>query len=226
MPSNLAPHQIYSSQLEQLKYGYALWCPEPETGHNFQYAEVRPGDVGYFQEGGFCRLFNVSLPEDDQENSLGVPDGFEPLHLPKGGVLTRDPFLPAQALRSSSVYDVERSAKAGGDLQVVSAGVGVGYSCSKKRGALLNLSQPLKSERILAGIHIKNYVRQHYQSWYDFASALGRDIETGVIVLVTGCMKTYEWTSAVFNNTSKDTGNPLLLPPVMELNKGLKLQVV
>lgn len=55
-----APDDIYSSSLETLHLGRALWYPEPHvTG------EPQIGDVGYIREGAFVRLFNLdtSVPE-------------------------------------------------------------------------------------------------------------------------------------------------------------------
>ncbi|EKM58873.1 uncharacterized protein PHACADRAFT_248974 [Phanerochaete carnosa HHB-10118-sp] len=55
-----APDGIYSSSLETLCLGHALWYPEPHvTG------EVQIGDVGFIRDGAFVRLFNLdtSAPE-------------------------------------------------------------------------------------------------------------------------------------------------------------------
>ena len=48
--------EVYRSQLARYAYlGHALWRPSPEHTNG----EVRIGDVGYFHEGAFKRLFNV-----------------------------------------------------------------------------------------------------------------------------------------------------------------------
>lgn len=44
---------------------------------------IRVGDVGFLCDDVFCRLFNAALPADDPAQlALGVPKGFEPLHVP------------------------------------------------------------------------------------------------------------------------------------------------
>lgn len=51
---------ICSSSLQALQLGHALWYPEPHaTG------ELQIGNVGFFREGAFIRLFNLdtSAPE-------------------------------------------------------------------------------------------------------------------------------------------------------------------
>ncbi|EKM58888.1 uncharacterized protein PHACADRAFT_249001 [Phanerochaete carnosa HHB-10118-sp] len=55
-----APYEIYSSSLDTLYLGHALWYPEPHvTG------EPQIGDVGFARRGAFVRLFNLdtSAPE-------------------------------------------------------------------------------------------------------------------------------------------------------------------
>ncbi|KAJ6570047.1 hypothetical protein DFH09DRAFT_1153912, partial [Mycena vulgaris] len=93
-----AAHQVYSSQLRELRHGYALWCPEPCL-----YTEVKVSDVGYLREGAFHRLFNVTLPADHPDQTLGVPVLFQPLTLPIGWFCRNDKFFDPGNLRSSSV---------------------------------------------------------------------------------------------------------------------------
>lgn len=52
MPAD-PPFNVYRNQLSYLPHGLALWNPE---------TRVTIGDVGYFFEGTFIRLFNVLLP--------------------------------------------------------------------------------------------------------------------------------------------------------------------
>jgi len=71
------PWNVYREQLSSLHYGYALWQPEPVEG---VYDKVSIGDVGYMHEGFFYRMFNVTLPWDDDLNKkLGQPDYYEQL---------------------------------------------------------------------------------------------------------------------------------------------------
>jgi hypothetical protein len=71
------PFNIYREQLWPLYHGFALWNPNPVEG---VYNQVSIGDVGYISEGGFIRMFNVTLPWDDESNkALGGPGFYDPL---------------------------------------------------------------------------------------------------------------------------------------------------
>jgi hypothetical protein len=76
MPVN-PPFTIYRDQLTSLFHGLALWKPNPPKAI---YDKVSIGDVGYVQEGGFIRMFNVVLPWDHESNKiLGEPMQYESL---------------------------------------------------------------------------------------------------------------------------------------------------
>ncbi len=65
------PFNIYREQLWPLYHGSALWKPNPVESI---YNQVSIGDVGYIYEGSFIRMFNVTLPWDDESNrTLGEP---------------------------------------------------------------------------------------------------------------------------------------------------------
>ena len=70
------PFHTYREQLWSLYQGLALWKPNPGGLYN----RVSIGDVGYVSEGAFIRMFNVSLPWDDESNrTFGIPDCYDPL---------------------------------------------------------------------------------------------------------------------------------------------------
>jgi hypothetical protein len=70
------PFHIYQEQLSSIYHGLALWKPNPEG----LYDRVSIGDVGYVNEGAFIRMFNVTLPCDDESNkALGDPFNYDPL---------------------------------------------------------------------------------------------------------------------------------------------------
>jgi hypothetical protein len=70
------PFHIYQEQLSSTYHGLALWKPNPEG----LYDQVTIGDVGYVSEGAFIRLFNVTLPWDDESNkTFGDPPHYDPL---------------------------------------------------------------------------------------------------------------------------------------------------
>ena len=74
------PSKIYREQLTSLYHGLALWKPNPVDNI---YDQVSIGDVGYISsEGIFVRMFNVTLPWDDQSNRrLAEPEPYDPLTL-------------------------------------------------------------------------------------------------------------------------------------------------
>ena len=80
------PFNIYQEQLISLYQGLPLWKPNPVRGI---YDRVSIGDVGYVSEGGFIRMFNVTLsPGDGQNRRLGSQAGPAPCYEP----LTLDDF--------------------------------------------------------------------------------------------------------------------------------------
>ncbi|KAJ7040950.1 hypothetical protein C8F04DRAFT_185870 [Mycena alexandri] len=194
-----AAHQVYSSQLSQLHHGYPLWFPEPCL-----YKEVKVGDVGYLKDGRFHRLFSATLPADDPDQTLGVPPRFQPLELPPGSWYHHDKCFDPGNLRSSSVSEYRYGVDVNGTI--LPGGAGVHFSCSTKQGALLHLSKPAIREDALAMEAFETYTLQNFQHWYDFANkTLRRGVKTGMMI-VTGCDKTFEWASAVFDERSKDAG--------------------
>ncbi len=73
------PFNVYREHLSSLYHGLALWKPNPVEGI---YNQVSIGDVGYISDGGFIRMFNVTLPWDDESNRrLGIPDPYDPLSM-------------------------------------------------------------------------------------------------------------------------------------------------
>ena len=72
------PFNIYREQLSSLYHGLALWDPKPVENLHKRPGHVSIGDVGYLENGGFMRMFNVTLPWDDPSNRLlGQPEKYE-----------------------------------------------------------------------------------------------------------------------------------------------------
>ena len=66
------PFNVYREQLASLYHGLALWRPNPVRVST---TRSSIGDVGYISEGAFIRMFNVTLPWDDESNrNLVIPD--------------------------------------------------------------------------------------------------------------------------------------------------------
>jgi hypothetical protein len=72
------PYNIYQEQLTTPHHGLALWRPDPVEDI---YDQVSIGDVGYISEGVFFRLFNVTLPWNDESNRRHGrgPERYNPL---------------------------------------------------------------------------------------------------------------------------------------------------
>lgn len=73
------PFNVYRENLSTLYHGLALWKPNPVEG---VYNHVSIGDVGYVSGGAFIRMFNVTLPWDDDSNkAFGEPHAYDSLRL-------------------------------------------------------------------------------------------------------------------------------------------------
>lgn len=92
-----APHNVYAEQLRHLQRGHPLYYPEPSSLDG----EVEIGDVGYTEQGAFCRLFNVCRPPDHPMQLYGVPDGF--VQLDTGFINTFEAALEPGPLYSRAV---------------------------------------------------------------------------------------------------------------------------
>ena len=67
------PFTVYRDELS-MSHGLALWNP---SHRKMIYDGVSIGDVGYFYEGTFIRMFNVTLPWDHPSNRLfGAPESY------------------------------------------------------------------------------------------------------------------------------------------------------
>lgn len=88
--------RVYAEELYRLGYGHPLWSPEPTNGLDRCVREIHLGDVGFIDEdGGFKRLFNVTVDATHELNAGGVPEGFEPVKLNESLITIRDrPFDP------------------------------------------------------------------------------------------------------------------------------------
>ena len=77
--TNISGPLLYLEQTLRFGVGQGLDRPEPP-----RYGiPIDIGDVGFIQNGAFCRLFNVLHPEDSPVNSIGVPRHYQRLELPR-----------------------------------------------------------------------------------------------------------------------------------------------
>ena len=63
-----APDKIYSSSLQTLHLGYALWYPEPHKS-----GELQIGDVGYIDDGSFVRVLNIDSSKPEHQVDSWTP---------------------------------------------------------------------------------------------------------------------------------------------------------
>jgi len=144
MPSQPSPWKIYReyvcplcrrllgclmqhSALTRFGFGHALWsiflcslspqarsdtnCREPGPTGDWR---VRPGDVGYINEGAFHLLFSAGIPLGSRVPGTDVPPTFEPLDL---GPIILGGFRPPGSLHTDTVRHI--GADAGGSVAVV-----------------------------------------------------------------------------------------------------------
>lgn len=182
---------VYAEQLFRLGHGYPLWDPEP-TKHG----EVLIGDVGFINEGAFYRLFNATVAADDSLNRYGVPDGYEPFELGTDYArITRQSDLPAGPLCSQTIKCIDASAQ----VVVHGSGGGLSFQCTDEQGAVLITKEPIDRDALLPNRWMVKYMRQHYYSWYVFATEVqGLMLDKDDIIFVRGWAKTADWTAAAF----------------------------
>ena len=95
---------VYAEELFTYGYGHPLWCPEPSKGLDGYARDVQLGDVGYIDEdGGFRRLFNITVDAGHELNAGGVPECFTPVEFNESLVSVRNNFLHPLPLCSESV---------------------------------------------------------------------------------------------------------------------------
>ncbi|GJE89906.1 WD40 repeat domain-containing protein [Phanerochaete sordida] len=193
--------QIYSSSLDSLGIGHALWEPEPnDTG------EVRFGDVGFVQEGSFVRLFNLDPSVEEWKVTRWEPP-YKPEALPDGALkIKRTPRkFDSGDYCSHGVYstDVHGSATVAAGAPV-SMGLNVGYTCRAGQGAALTLKSEGHTEGIYSSPRLKRHFARHYDRWLAYArDDADHDVKHGELIVVTSCVKTTpDWAACVFSNRS------------------------
>ena len=101
-------YRTYAEQLIRHGYGLPLWIPESRN-----FGDVVIGDVGYFTEGAFYRLFNIMCPVDSPANSRGVPEHFIPIADREEDIVERTShFIPPSAVFTAQSMHREVNASA------------------------------------------------------------------------------------------------------------------
>jgi hypothetical protein len=81
---------------------------------------------------------------------------------------------------------------------------GFRFESSTSQGAALILKHGAARCDIISQSNLViDYIRQHVDSWYEFADHLQLDLEDGSIFMVRGCDKTTAWAVAAFSGISR-----------------------
>ncbi|KAF8497035.1 kinase-like domain-containing protein [Russula emetica] len=154
------PFCIYQEQLSSIYHGLALWKPNPVL-----YDRVSIGDVGYVNnEGAFIRLFNVTLPWDDESNktlALGDPLYYDPLR-PDSFTIRSETFGKSDHYsRRVSREDNAHSILA----KTPDQAEGVTYEC-RGHGALLSLPCGGLRQAVIQTKIFEEYAGEHVADWF------------------------------------------------------------
>ncbi|KAI0637495.1 WD40-repeat-containing domain protein [Trametes polyzona] len=185
-----AAFNIYAKQLISKKHGYALWLPEPT-----KFGEVHIGDVGYFRDGGFYKLFNATVPEDAQQK-WGVPEGYTPFRISEYLLNETRNVIPV-SLVSNSVTSYDVGGGVATSLQVV--GGELKFSCKQEQGAFVFVQPAADRRQMHPSKSLIRYIRSHIDDWYHFATDVKDvDISREDISFVSGVIKTADWGLGAF----------------------------
>ncbi|KAJ3519549.1 hypothetical protein NM688_g9286 [Phlebia brevispora] len=230
-------HKVYREQLGKRSQGVPLWFPEPEKKQVVARGavgrpggEIQIGDVGYFDEGRFVRILNVTAERVKGDDIEGPPNGEPPLTYNKclEGIFpdTLQPGLHGYgisniikvALQASAYVQLPLYQTSGKRLTeglsspryggVVPAGARAGFEfmANSTEGAMLLLPGHAHLVKIATNSVFRQYIRQHHDSWVQHAKNLGFEPKPEDIVLVSGTMKTSNWTVASFKQIHRSAG--------------------
>ncbi|KAI0640643.1 WD40-repeat-containing domain protein [Trametes meyenii] len=185
-------YNVYAQQLFPKGFGYPLWHPE-HTKHG----EIQLGDVGYYREGAFFRLFNALTPKDDpSQKTFGVPEGFEPFHVHPYLLNDTQDVIKAH-VHSTSVTSLDFSGNAGTQLEAL--GAGIKYTCQREHGAFVFVQPSADRAQMHPARSFVQYMRTTHESWYRFAvDNLDLDIQREELLFVAGVVKTDDWGLGAF----------------------------
>ncbi|KAN0123779.1 hypothetical protein V8E52_002269 [Russula decolorans] len=204
------PFNIYREQLWPLCHGFALWKPNPVEGI---YNQVSIGDVGYIYEGGFIRMFNVTLPCDDESNkTLGEPCRYDPLSSDSFAI-RRETFgkVDYYSRRVSREEIVNTQAASPDEAKYVT------YRC-RGRGAILSLPNGGLRQDVIHTKLFQKYIGDNVATWFDWSKDKGLPVERMEdLVFVYGCTLVTPWAAAAFDD---HTGNAQLSLASRTLNNG------
>jgi len=187
------PFHIYQEQLSSINHGLALWKPNPEG----LYGRVSIGDVGYMNEGAFIRMFNVTLPWDDESNkTFGDPFHYEPLSS-KSFTIRSETFGKSDhysrgVFREDNAHNIH--------AKTPDQAEGVTYECLG-HGALLSLPRGGRRQVVMQTTFFEQYAGEHVAGWFHWSKVRGLPIERMEdTVLIYGCTLVTSWAAVAFDD--------------------------
>ncbi|OSD01916.1 WD40 repeat-like protein [Trametes coccinea BRFM310] len=200
MSGSRASFTVYAKELFSKQLGFPLWFPEPT-----EQGETLIGDVGYYYDGGFYRMFNAIASAEEQTDAE-PPDDFVPLTINSKVLHHRRDVIKAP-LTSKSVASTDL----GGNLGlsgIVQAGAELKFTCKRQSGAFLCVQPGANASILHPSKTMLQYIRASHESWYHHLSNVQmRDIRRHEILFIHGVIKTADWAAGVFMNET--TGGEL-----------------
>ncbi|KAI0092685.1 WD40-repeat-containing domain protein [Irpex rosettiformis] len=189
--------EIYASQLEEFRQGYALWSPSGPEGAD----EIDIGDVGYILEGQFVEMFKGKYARDDSQNARNlrkhrIPLSHEPLpERAYSNLLRAARDMEPNMYSTKSMKHDTMQPQAGVTVPGV-AGVNLGYKLitTEEKAAFVCITYKAIKTIAENSITFVQYVKQHHSAWLEHAkNELGIDLRGRSIIIVHGFVKTVEW---------------------------------
>lgn len=186
---------VYAKQLFGCRLGYPIWFPKSGDWHDIQI-----GDVGYYYQGGFHRVFNTTLLDDDPSHINGLPYNYEPfqaeLQRKEVGRIT---------LVDRSVKYVQVQGGGGSDSTAVSP-TRLGMSPTLDRSAapagsaFSSFAPPVDRLQIHPSKSFVAYMRANFQRWNAFLDSNDLDLDEVPLLFVSGTVKTSECGRGAFRS--------------------------
>ncbi|KAF8474351.1 hypothetical protein DFH94DRAFT_695423 [Russula ochroleuca] len=172
------PFNIYQEQLTSLYHGLALWRPNPVESI---YNQVSIGDVGYISDGVFIRMFNVTLPWDDQSNRrLAEPERY-------------DSLIFASVIRETF-----------GQVDYYSRRVSREENAGNTWASSPEQAEGYREDAIRLRM-FSDYIRDNADIWFNWSRSVDLPVERmDDLILVTGCTMVNSWAAAVFDDYNAD----------------------
>jgi len=194
-----------------------------EPGPHSYFERIQPGDVGYIREGCFHLLFSAGCPLGEREPGVHVPHNFTELKI--GKIFNRQPrepgFLVTKNVRATRVRPTPRTppsptssipyvysptslSSSTSDVcsRMLESGCSISFQLSGGQGAALVTKYPTRREDIQSASTPEKYIKEHYTSWVEFASA---NVHGGTnLVLVTGVDRTRDFAMMSYSNDDDD----------------------